>query len=66
MTADRLDAAARRIYETLASKGHGPRPWAPQGALTPPWEQLPEAMKNEYRAAAEAAMQAEGQERMIL
>lgn len=66
MTEDRLEAAARVIYETLAAAGHGHRPWMQHGALTPPWDQVPEPMRQDYRRAAVAASEAAGQERMAL
>jgi hypothetical protein len=66
MTQERLDAAARRIYETLATKGHGPRPWVQHGALTPGWDELPEPQREDYRHAASAAFEAGLQERMTL
>lgn len=66
MSPDRLEVAAQRVYETLARKGWGPRPWVQHGALTPPWEQAPADVREDCREAARAAVEAGGQEVMAL
>ena len=62
---DAVEQAAKAIYDTLAAKGHGPRPWAAHSPNQQPWSLLPPTFRNEYIEAAQAALQPQLSERPV-